>query len=295
MLKRYIVKRYEYNPYTVPFYVEDLSGNGGTLTVNARKTNAANIEYSTDGTAWSSTNPGIPANGKLYMRAEATYWGTSSWSAGASISVNNSYQVGGNLMSLFYGSGFTGDERVFPSNTSWICGYMFFRQDNLINADKLLLPAMTLTDYAYRSMFENCHYLLTLPELPALTMTTNCYVAFAMDCRALRKACELPATTLASSCYRSMFERCNNLDTAPSILPATAPIASNCYYMLFNNTKVTEVRLGATSWSTNAAPNWLGNVPATGTVYINSALDGVIPENSTSGIPSGWTKVILNQ
>ena len=80
-------------------------------------------------------------------------------------------------------------------------------------------------------------------------------------CTSLTTAPALPATTLAMSCYGSMFEGCSNL---ASITCAATDISA------FLCTK-----------------QWLDGVAATGT-FIGSSEAGWT-ENSSSGIPSGWT------
>lgn len=152
------------------------------------------------------------------------------------------------------------------------------------------LPVTALVASCYYKMFEGCSALTVAPELPAVLLANSCYYMMFHGCTSLATAPVLPATTLADSCYFDMFWNCTSLTAAP-YLPATS-MATNCYrYMFEGCSNLASVEVAATTWD-GFANNWLDGVAATGTVTIPAALDGVIPENSSNGIPSGWTKVI---
>jgi hypothetical protein len=131
------------------------------------------------------------------------------------------------------------------------------------------LPATTLAEYCYESMFYGTNVLPDcsnidftsvlkgglqglfagtkvtdndlmniLPKnnegkycLPATTLEIYCYDSMFYGCTSLTEAPELPATTLAIYCYSYMFSGCTSLITAPE-LPATT-LASNCYEDMF--------------------------------------------------------------
>ena len=109
-------------------------------------------------------------------------------------------------------------------------GSMFVNCKSLTTAPEL--PATTLADICYSSMFYGCTSLTTAPELPATTLAYICYGSMFVNCKSLTTAPELPATTLADYCYRSMFSYCTSLTTAPE-LPATT-LANSCYYYMFD-------------------------------------------------------------
>lgn len=92
------------------------------------------------------------------------------------------------------------------------------------------LPATTLADHCYTSMFYRCERLTEAPELPATTLAPSCYSSMFTYCR-LTEAPELPATTLADWCYQWMFSS-TRLVTPPS-LPATT-LARSCYMSMFS-------------------------------------------------------------
>ena len=93
------------------------------------------------------------------------------------------------------------------------------------------LPATTLATNCYENMFQGCTSLTTAPSLPATTLANACYASMFSDCTSLTTAPELPATTLATNCYENMFQGCTSLTTAPS-LPATN-LAEYCYNSMF--------------------------------------------------------------
>ena len=62
-------------------------------------------------------------------------------------------------------------------------------------------------------MFRGCTKLTTAPSiLPATTLAERCYDSMFWDCNPLTTAPELPATTLADFCYSSMFRGCDYLN-----------------------------------------------------------------------------------
>ena len=153
------------------------------------------------------------------------------------------------------------------------------------------LPATTLSNGCYYSLFEGCSKLVNPPALPATEMKPNCYRSLFYGCTSLVNAPELPATTLAEGCYRSLFNGCTSLVNAPDLLAPT--LVSYCYAYLFNAcTSLNSVKCTATSGvgSNNSTAEWLWNVSPTGTFTKES---GVTWETGTSGIPSGWTVVNL--
>ena len=133
-------------------------------------------------------------------------------------------KVYGNIMSLL-------DEENFATktdlpNSKYVFYGLFKDNAKLTDASGLLLPAMTLAQSCYYSMFFNCSALTAAPELPATTLAEECYFRMFRDCSALTAAPELPATTLANYCYQHMFYNCSKL--ASVTCKATDISASAC-------------------------------------------------------------------
>lgn len=226
--------------YSEPFYVENTGNDVQTLSI-VKKSSAAptlTIEYSTDKSQWTPfENPtsttaitlDLQPGDKVYLRCE-----TERFCIGGGVNnISGVSKVGGNIMSLLYGSSFTGRETTFKSTNGYVFDSLFSGMNRILtDASKLLLPATTLTTSCYNRMFYNCLALRTAPELPATTLAPGCYSNMFYCCN-LRTAPKLPATTLATSCYYQMFENCYALTSAPA-LPATI-LANQCYYRMFYN------------------------------------------------------------
>ena len=239
----------KYNANAIPFYIENISGSTNTVQIKKNNSSAPTltIQKSTDGTTWESMGTTsttaitstIPANGKLYLRCSANVWGASSYNAYNRISTTGNCNVGGNIMSLLYGSNFTGNETTFPSGSSYNFRGLFNSNTHIVDASDLILPATTLAQSCYVDMFQGCTSLTTAPALQATTLANYCYSDMFGGCTSLTAAPELPATTLAQSCYNGMFQGCTSLTTAPALQATT--LANYCYSDMF---------LGCTSLTT---------------------------------------------
>lgn len=210
------------------------------------------VEYSTDGTTWSSlgTTGATPLTrtlqpgDKVYLRATTNTWFEYSEEPSYihhACCIFGVSKVGGNIMSLLYGSGFTGNETTFPTESvlNFSCLFVDINDvegynRNLVNASELILPATILTFACYEAMFGSCTSLTTAPAtLPATTLAEECYNSMFYGCTSLTTAPALPATTLADSCCAAMFNGCTSLTTAPA-LPATT-LARSCYFQMFQD------------------------------------------------------------
>lgn len=157
----------------------------------------------------------------------------------------------GNIMSLLYGdSEDLESELIIPCNNAF--AIMFLNQVNIINVDENLLPATTLTSYAYYNMFAGCNNLENAPKLPCTNLNNleSVYCGMFYDCTKLTVAPELPATSLGPTCYAGMFGATGLLETPT--LPATT-LTTFCYQAMFTNcTSLTKVNeLPATTLANN--------------------------------------------
>ena len=243
------------------FYIEDVSGRNGRLSIKKNDVNAPTIEVfsSTDGTNWTSMGTTdktstsgitgaittvaitatIPANGKLYLKVTTDQWGTIDPNTGDLYNYMNfprNCNVGGNIMSLLYGDDFD----VYPQlDISYNCQFMclFINNRYIIDASNLILPSNTdygyLPDYCFYGMFSGCSSLTAAPELPALE--------------------------LGEGSYKEMFNGCTSLDTIVC-------------YCEFNDMP-------------DCTDNWLNNVAVWGNFYNYG--DATYTRDA-SGIPRGW-------
>ena len=151
------------------------------------------------------------------------------WQGIGTFTVNKNFNLKGNVMSILFGD--AGKDNYSLSGKNCVFYKLFYNCTTLKSVSANFLPATTLEDYCYASMFQNCSSLTTVPALPATTVVDSCYSNMFQDCTSLTTAPELPATTLTSNCYSSMFEGCSKLTTAPA-LPATT-LAAYCYSSMF--------------------------------------------------------------
>ena len=225
---------------------------------------------------------------------------------------NNVLEVQGNVMSLMYGDNFEGQTDLSGKNYAF---YELFKDCTTVtSAENLVLPATTLANDCYNSMFAGCTSLETAPSLPATSLATRCYSQMFYGCSTLTTAPSLSATTLADYCYYYMFQGCTSLTTAPS-LPATT-LANNCYDTMFKGcsslttapelpaTTLTEycyqsmfayctslnyIKCLATNISARGCTSgWVYGVAASGTFTKAANMTGW-GSCGTSKIPCGWT------
>ena len=141
-------------------------------------------------------------------------------------------------------------------------------------------------------MFYACQSLTNAPELPATTLADGCYYSMFLNCTSLTQAPELPATNLANECYFAMFSACNSLTQTPE-LPA-AVLSDQCYYgMFYDCINLNYVKcLAVYTLATDCTFRWLGNVAATGTFECDNKKYFTL--DSPNGIPVGWTITEIN-
>lgn len=189
------------------------------------------LYYSTDTVNWSVWNAAYflnSANGKLYLRGENnTVITNAAQTTYRWVITGSNVLCIGNIETLL-------DAQTVANGGHPVMGALAFK--HLFYANAALtkapeLPATTLTNDCYQSMFESCINLVTAPALPATTLANNCYTSMFKGCILIQTAPALPATTLANNCYQTMFSGCTGLTAAPA-LPATT-LAAGCYMSMF--------------------------------------------------------------
>lgn len=298
---------YENQYLTIESKSNDNTISFKTFSTGLEKT----ISVSTDGERWTtytSSHDGKPIatlneSQKVFLRGENTsYDGVVFMSSGK-------YELYGNIMSLIYGESYKGKKEL---TNEYAFRNLFSGSTNLISAERLSLPAETLTYGCYFGMFRACNRLETAPKLPAMKLAGGCYNFMFGECHKLVKAPELPATTLGNDCYANMFYTCSGMTTAPSVLPATT-LMSGCYqrmfyyckglkkapklpattltgtcynYMFEDCSNLNSITCLATNVSSDAYTiYWLKGVAATGT-FTKAA--GTNWRRNANGIPSDW-------
>ena len=281
----------------VDFSTKPLTFNilsAGTINWTASNTGVTRtIEYKLNSNEWTSITsntgssaPTITVNSgdKIQFRGNNTQYYSSSLNTLNSFSGSASFEAEGNIMSLIYRDDFK-NKLTISRNYAFLG--LFIDCTNLVSAENLILPATTLANYCYESMFEGCTSLTTASALPATTLANNCYYRMFYNCTSLTTAPVLPATDLAERCYSGMFEGCTSLTTAPA-LPATT-LATQCYFGMFLGcTSLNYIKCLATNISaSNCTYNWGSGVASTGTFVKASSMTSWT--TGTKGIPTGWT------
>ena len=284
--------RTTFDIYARPLTFEAISD--GPISFSNKASNPVSYSiYSSDGSENSSGTINASSSGRISLTAgqKVCFYGDNSTYATSNtnsrFTIKTNCYVYGNIMSLIDSNDYPDLKELTEEYTFRL---LFTGIDQLMNhPDKqLLLPATTLTNNCYYSMFYFCTSLTKAPDLPATTLAERCYGRMFYGCSSLTTAPALPATTLASRCYDSMFYECSNLTTAPE-LPATT-LAERCYINMFwGCTNLNSVKCLATDRSASfCTEDWLSGVAATGTF---TKAEGATWPSGVNGIPDGWTVI----
>ena len=279
VLKAYLGTELVY-PNTTPSYdtqylTFEAIDNGTSFQFNQN-----GLEYSLDdGSTWNSLGasvhtPSLNTGDKIMFRGNMSI--TQGYGIGQ-FSSNGHFNIEGNPLSLVDDTNFaditdfTGMNQIF---------FQLFYGTDVVDASNIALPATTLSQDCYTSMFNGCRSLTTAPELPATTLAEYCYSYMFSGCTSLTTAPELPAETLAEYCYNRMFNGCRSLTTAPE-LPATT-LARNCYCYMFQNTNVLPdtSNIDFTSQTVLASGGLIGLFG--GTKVTDADLMRILPKNSNN-------------
>ena len=146
-------------------------------------------QYSLDsGSTWhtlsssAETTPVIQANQRVMWKCDAT---PNSSLLGGGIGVfltTGRFELEGNIMSMLWGDDFIGKTDLKGS-------YVFFGlfdSTSVTNAENLIMPATTLTEWCYASMFPRCALLEKAPVLSATTSVNRCYLGMFANCSSLK-------------------------------------------------------------------------------------------------------------
>lgn len=222
---------------------------------------ALEFQYSYDKKTWNDVNMGtfskeksdykidIPANTKLYLKAKShndnfyvsnenvRIYGDASgyYDEGEKkyIGTYTPLEVGGNIMSLVDAECNIDD----ISDRPHCFEELFFSNENIENAENLILPAKKLSDYCYSCMFSECYNLKKVnPDLLPATSLDNCESCYLMmfeQCFSLEGAPKLPATKLGEQCYYEMFKKCKTIKDIPEL--PSQKLENGCYNFMFSN------------------------------------------------------------
>ena len=174
------------------------------------------LETSTDGQTWTDYTIGTDITlasvwDKVYRRNKSTtptefskkdnnyYYFSMSWKIAASWDITT-------LLCKKWTDTLTGASHTFYK--------LFYWRSSLTTPPKL--PATTLTDYCYNSMFEDCTGLTTAPHLPATSLPKYCYSEMFYWCSNLVQLPYIIGTTMGDMACGYMFYNCSNIKIASS-------------------------------------------------------------------------------
>ena len=203
--------------------------------------------------------------------------------------ISDMCHLSGNVMSLIDG---IGECDTIPNEYCFF--RLFYNSNKIRTVSRYFLPATTLKSYCYGDLFRGCESLENSPELPSMKMENSCYHSMFFGCSNLVNPPEiLPAVNVISYCYHSMFFDCSNLVNSP-IISAISLKPFCCQNMFTRCKKLKYILCNSIEGTINSdgtAPeslyDWLSDVSPTGTFVKHDGVEYV--QNSSSGIPSGWT------
>lgn len=286
----YLLKKYVDNALSTPLYLENANNTEAEVWIGFNNIDAHDFKYSTDNVNWTTTVPHIPAGGRVYIKATATHWGDDNiWQN--KLNSSQPFNVGGNIMSLFYGDYFTGAETTFPDPTrEYILGGLF-SQTGVIDASELMIPVQYMPAWCCRSMFLGCESLTAgIASLPATQLGHHCYQGMYENATALTTAnTVLPALHVPQNAYDGMYAHCADLANPVEIMAETGD-GNGMAYMFSDCVGMTSITVHLNSWNTDVTNTWMERMTGTtGVITKPAAL--TIPSDSESGCPTGWTTV----
>ena len=228
-------------------------------------------EYKIDDGEWInySANQNIPvtAGHKVSFCVGSHAVPTKSWNPQGRFScTGGKFEVGGNLASLVVGDSYTTEGSTITGSSF----LDFFKANtNLVDAYNLEIPMLTVSENAYKSMFDSCSNLERGPQL-------------------------LPAKTLGKTCYRNMFYNCTKLENAPVLVATT--LYQGCYQRMFYGCpKINYIKMLGKNYRDDVfisdGTTWLGGVAATGEIWLDASLKNASNWSTSWGkiIPADWT------
>ena len=109
------------------------------------------------------------------------------------------------------------------------------------------LPAKSVPESAYESMFKGTA-VTDIAQMGCQEVGPYSLRYMYAECKEIKTVTQiLPATILGKGCYDSFFYYCNNLTTVPEDFLPAETLAPYCYYSLFSDTSVANVKLKATT------------------------------------------------
>ena len=182
--------------------------------------------------------------------------------------IDKQYKISGNLLSVINYNNMNSITTIGGASINNHFNAFFINETNLISCSGLSFGSLTTLDIcAFYYTFSGCTSLTDTPDFTGITNGngSNALSYCFNGCSSLVSGADLSGfTTLKAN---NLYNGCSKLQTA---------IAPN-----------------VSTWSTIDMSDWLNNAgtQATGTKTVSCPTGVTIETGSTSGIPSGWTRV----
>lgn len=141
------------------------------------------ISYRTITSDWIETYEQINIEPHASIEIKANFRSDSSSIINCVMEGNTTCDIKGNIMSLLFGDDFIG--KTILTGYNYAFSALFAYNQNIVNAENLILPATVLSSYCYNTMFGGCTNLTTAPVLPATELARYCYGYMFYDCTSL--------------------------------------------------------------------------------------------------------------
>lgn len=217
----------------LPFYIEALEDLTVSFSTNT-------IQYSLDKVTWNDLAPGtdtptVTSGSKIYFKA---YKLTATESVGiGTFNISGQCNLGGNIASLYLGLDFDKYLKNVCSLPNYYFLKLFYNQQMIINADKLIISFRYLNNQSLRQMFENCSSLINAPIVYCESVPEGSFSKMFYNCTSLVNASQIDLGNIMYNYRQSfyqMFYNCTSLVNAPSIIKIITIYENLCFQMFYN-------------------------------------------------------------
>lgn len=209
--------------YDIPLYVKALEPTSVKFSINP-------IEYSLDKYTWNTlavgeSTPTIDVGEKIYFRAK-DLTATSANGIGT-FSISGKCELGGNAMSMIWGDEF---EIHNTMRVNYNLKRLFYAQSgnpdtSIVNAEKMVIGCKEVSLQGCFAMFVRCNALIKGCVLPATTIGERAYTSMYQECANLEIGSDLPAEDLtgATLCYNAIYAYCPKMRYLKAMIVTPEP------------------------------------------------------------------------
>ena len=285
-------------------YLNNITVSGGKTYIRTRSYGLDSDDYVYMDTTYPATVSGN-AMSLLYVGSAGSWINKTSFPSG-----RNFYRLFRNWTNLTDAS-----KLILQATTLPDSAYedMFRGCTSLVNPPKEI-PATAFPKSSASNMFNSCTALTSTPKIEVKSTAQSTQVGFSAvfaGCSSITSAENI--TLHVGGVYDNLFNSCTSLTTLPKLVGSGYLYCDRMFAVCtslekgLDITKITDgvferMYDGCTSLKEAYAPTlqswaytgyWLNNVAASGTLYADQSVAGIIPTDVTWGCPSGWNIDIL--